>query len=371
MWSFWLHNTRTGDEITEVFPSDGNWARALNAKRSGQHTFQMGDQLDDDLDWDDLLTPWVNQLVVQRDDGAAFGIPPTVVYAGTLMRCTASFDDDTVVIDHEDIFCIWDRRYTFGTNGYSGNLRTDNDLPLNGLQYRSIISAVLASGLTGPGNYALPIVLPPAGLAGGQSRHYYDDKLTSITKALEELMKVGPDIDFMPRKVGKKLEWVVRVGDETSLALTGDVFDFYMMAENPGLTTVTRTRDGAAQTTSAYKVGEGSGRTMIVRWARRDSALPALDRVDVDSQIDKEEVAQSHADANLATNADPTVQWGASIMAGEYPGVGALKLGSILQLHIKGKRGFPDGIHVLRLIGLSGDMGEEITLAVQPFGGSY
>jgi len=57
------------------------------------------------------------------------------------------------------------------------------------------------------------------------------------------------------------------------------------------------------------------------------------------------------------------------MMADVYPGVGAMRLGAILKLHFQGTPGIPDGIHTLRVIGLSGDMSDKVTLDVQPYGG--
>jgi hypothetical protein len=376
MWSIRIYNTRDGSEEEVVFPVSGSWGRVLNGKRSGSHLFQMGDEQDDDLDWAALMTPWARQLVVQRDDGAAFGIVPTVVYAGTIKRTVVAIDDDTMAVDHEEIRCIFDKRFTYGLNGYSGNLPTDNDLPLPNLQWQSIVSALLWSGTIGPtGNYGMPFVVPPQGLVGTNSEHYYDDKLTSINKALDAIIAVGPDIDFEARlTTARTLEWLVRVGPESTKYLTGEVFDFYMMTQDPGLHAVTRTVDGALQATTSYMVGEGAGRTMLVKYKRATTTGPALDRVEVDKQLDKEADVQAHADAGLDLNVDPSIQWEAKMMAGEWPGVGALRLGSILRLHFKDKRGIPNtstGYHVVRLIGISGDLGEEVTLDVQPFGGTY
>lgn len=363
-WSYVLVNTRTGAQLSPARPKSGaSWGRRLNVNTTGSLDILLADETNKDIPYRACTVPWKTSIVIQRDLGAGFGIKPWIAYAGPITGRKYNWDTKTLTLRYTDIRGLLARRTTLGANGYGG---VDGGVDrIQNKTLDSVAAKVIADGLVGPtSNYALPIVLP-ALVDSVFSFDFWDYNFPFVDKAVESIQNYlgGPDTDFVPRwSTSNTLEYVFRSG-----YLTGGVFEWNMTAQdNPGLFNVSDDEDALKQTTSTYAVGAGSEVDMKVKWARLDTDLPALERVEQYKQEDDLGKLQDYANADLAMFQNTTHQWSLSILIdGPWP-PDQLVLGSTLRLWFKGDLWQPDGWVVLYLIGITpGDTDDKLNLIVR------
>jgi hypothetical protein len=358
-WTYEIVDTRTGVRQSVVFPSSGSWNRVLNAQGSGSHSFPNAIPIASRAAYRTLFRPWARTLVVSRNGVAR--------YAGIITGYSFDWDSGMWQIQHADIRALLARRYTMGTNGYSGDT-ADNKLELINYTLASIVPWVVWAGTAGPtANYDLPILLADGGAVGTESRTYYDYNFTTLDSALDEITNLGPDVDFAPRwNTSGALYYQQIVGMPLIAAGT---WEWNLTAAEPGLFGVRVTVNATKQATVVFATGTGSEVDMQVKTARTDSDLPALERQSPYKGADHGLPAlQAHANADLALYSKPTEQWSLSMLAGEGPRIENVDLGFTARIWSKDLGGIPDGWTSLRLIGYSNDMSEKITFDVQPIG---
>jgi hypothetical protein len=370
-------NSRSGVKLTpSVDPESGTWSRVLCAGGKGQHVFALPD---DDVMWDkDLSTPWSRTLVVSWDGVA--------IYAGIIVDRT--FDDvaGTLTIQHEDFRSLLQRRYPFGVKGYTQDGTTATGagwLTLTGLSQRAIIIRLLQEALTGPfAIYSMPVIVngvaiavsPLATEAGGFTRTYENHEFLTADRAIANVQDEdgGPDVDFEPLWVGAVFRWNLRIGSPTAPRLSepgpgGVPFEFNMAAEEQPLTGMKVRESGLNQVTGIYAVGKGMGRDMKVAGnGFGDSAtIPALDVVEsYKEEIDYNRLF-SYANSALPIRGKTTQQFEFGMLATEDPGLGMLRMGALFLLIFNAHRWIGDGHVPLRLVSMSGDMTETLTIDVQ------
>jgi hypothetical protein len=368
MWSYDIVDTRTGALQSPVFPSSGSWNRVLNDVGSGSHTFPNAMPLASRASYRALLQPWARTLVVSLFMDS-FGITKKAVYAGMIQSRSFDFNTGELTIEHADVRSLFSRRYTFGTNGYSGDT-ADNKLELTNKTLASIAPWIVTAGtvLGYASNYLLPMTLTEGGSAGTDSRTYFDYNFTTVEAGLTEVQDLGPDTDFPPVWVSSGIQWQMRCGTPSVPRLSGPSFDWVMTSAAPGIFNLKVTEDATKQATASFAIGIGSEVDMKVATSRVASSLPALERSTSYKGADQgQAVLQAHADADLAAYKNPTEQWSFSMLASSRPE--SIVLGSTHRLYFRDHGWVDDGWHDLRVIGFSADMTDKISFSVQPIGG--
>lgn len=357
-WSYVFCDTRTGVKQLSAVPFEGPWSKALNGNGLGSNKFLLSDATNAELPWRDLTTPWGRTLVKCWNGAPA--------YAGIIYHRGFDWDTQVWTIQHATFRSLLAHRTTLGENGYAVGPGGETH-ELN-KELRAIAGRLVWIANEGPTpNYSLPVEWVDASLVGTDSRSYYDYNLVTTEAGLRELQDVdgGPDIDFEPQwSDAGTLKWVMRSGTDAAPKLSGGTTDWYMNVKERKLFNVSFAEDASQQATSVLAVGKGSEADMKVAYARVDSSLPALERIEPYKDIDDQNILQSHADADLATFKSPTEQWSASMLAENLP----MQLGSTMRLYFKGDPGASDGWHDLRVIGLSGDTSETVRVSLQPKG---
>jgi hypothetical protein len=361
MWTYFICDTVSGEKLEQVTPlGDGGFSRRLNEITDGAHTFatsafgagatvheRRGARLD-------LTRPWYRTLVQCWD-----GVPR---YAGVIVRRSLNGPTGSFSLDHKDLRQIFTRRTTLGTDGYSG--KTDGAFPVTNETLASLVGQLLWVSMQGAtAQWKLPLVLPPRGVPGTESRVWRDYQMPIVEPELRELQNVdgGPDIDFAPRwSSSGKLEWEVRVGD-----LTGPQLEWNLSAPEPSLTLESFVEDGLNQGTAFYAVGNGSETDLLVRTARTSTNGPALERVVPYAQVDDGDVLQKHASADARAFAAPTREYEFSMQAGGSPGLNDLVLGQTIRTYTTGDEWLLAGWTSHRLVGFTGDHTSTVKLQVQ------
>lgn len=368
-WTYAIHDTLSGDFLTHVALAENQMGRTLNGGQAGRSVMFRPEGWSRE-NFRAMTTPWSRTLVKSLN-----GIPLAAqMITGRMWDFTAG----SLELRHADLWTILSKRTTFGTNGYSGHLPIDNNLPLVGYSLASMPPWMIWAGTEGPtANFALPIYLPEGKLthalinslphSGPHDRTIWDYEVVFVDDAIDEVVKMpdGPDVDFQPRfSSSNKLELLMRVG-----TLTGGTSDWVMSAAKPPLFGVTHDEDAEKQANVVYAIGKGSEAGMRVRTAQASPGVPALERAVNYKDIDDYGVLQSHANADLALFNQPTQQWGASMLSESGKGLENMPLGHTMRLSFTDHDWEPDGFQPQRLIGFDTDETNTVTLALQPTGG--
>jgi len=368
-YTYAVHDTITGDYLAPVELATNSMGRGINGGRSGESTLVRP------AGWSrtnfrDLTTPWARTLV-KFSNGSPIAAQ---MFTGRKWDFTTA----RLTVRHADVWTILSKRTTFGTNGYSGTLPTDNNLPLLNQSLVSMPAWMIWAGTEGPtSNFALPIFLPEGKVTyalinslpytGTDNRTIWDYEVVFVDDAIGEVIKMpgGPDFDFQPRiSSAGKLELLMRVG-----TLTGGTSDWMMSSSMPALTNVTHDEDATKQANVVYAIGKGSEAGMRVRTASASPSVPALERAVNYKEIDDLGILQSHANSDLALFNQPTSQWTASMLSGAGAGIENMPPGHTMRLSFTDHDWEPDGFQPQRLIGFDTSESDTVTLSLQPSGG--
>lgn len=363
MWSYHLCDSITGEKLLEIQPDSGSWASSLNRPDGGSHVFKLADlRIKRETMWN-LTTPWARTLV------QCWNKQPR--YAGLVSGRPYDWGTKQLTLTHTDVRSIFLARYPFGVGSYWADLAETipGRLVLSGLSLRAIAANVVEQGLLGPtSKYALPIVLPSRTEAGPHSLTVENFNFRKVADLLDEIQRMdgGPDIEFAPRwSTSDRLEWVMRAGSPAAPALTGNEFEFNLSAEESKIASFTIAEDAQKQVTGVFGLGEGSGADKIVGGTPGLSVadIPARDEAISFSMAKTRPDAASLASEYLKAHRGSSVVSSLSVRTTDVD-PNRLVLGSTISIFDKGDWWNADGWVKYRLIGLSGDMGETMKLAV-------
>lgn len=366
-YTYAIHETISGAFLEAADPATNRMGRRLRSGPAGSSSFAPVDGLTR-ADWDDLLTPWSRMLVKFQGD--------LVVAAHVFTGESFGSSSTLTTMNHVDIRAIFDRRTTFGSNGYSGDQPTENQLDVLNQQLGNIPSWLMWASTNGPGGgFDLPIYRAEGKITdalvhslpgGAHTRIWRDDEIPFVGSALSEVESVsgGPDTEFDPVKVGGSIRFMLRSG-----ALTGRDLSINLSAPESEATEWGYVKDAQKQSNVLYAIGNGSERSMLVRTAAAAPTVPALERAVPYRHITDTAVLQAHANADLALYNQPTRQWSVKVRADEFDGIASIPLGTTFQLYTKDHWRLADGWKPTRLIGYDTDETDSVTLVMQPTGG--
>jgi hypothetical protein len=360
-WSYWFCDTLTGEKQLEVEPAGGSWSRRLNVTQSGSHVFSLGDRLHTRATWRSLTETWNRVLVQCWDD-----VP---VYAGVVTGRPYNRDTQMLTVQHTDIRSWFSYRYPFGVAGYSDVSLVPGNLTITSKSLVSAVGLVLDAGLKGPigapyAIYPLPIVLPSLVESGSFSAVYENYNFQRVADILDDLQGLdgGPDVEFVPQWSGTDtLEWVTRAG-----ALTGGTFDFDLTAADSPVSSYKSSEDGLKQVTGVFGIGQGYGLTMAVGGTANalPYVIPARDTTYPVKMATTPGEAGDLAFARVQKYKYATVQPELTVLATEVSPTD-LVLGSTITVTDSDDPFLPDGPTDFRLIGLSGGVGDSLTLTIE------
>lgn len=367
MWTFWICDTRTGARQLQVYPTqDGTFSRLLNAGGYGKNSFLLTDQDGRATPMRDkeLTTLWIRTLVRCWND-----VP---IYAGLIEAREFDWDTHLLTIEHTDVRTLFTARYPFGVSSYWADEpnHIPGQLDIVGKSLRSAAGIIVQAGLTGPfATYSMPIVLPSLVEAGLFTETFFNYHFSTVADLLDDIqnMNGGPDIDFEPRwSASGSLEWLMRVGSTAAPSISRSLFEFNMSAEERRLTGVKVREDGSSQITGQFSIGEGSEQDMLVGGDGVGAAAAiALDVAESFKTQTSQDVLASFSTAAIVALASPTVQWTIGKLASVEPSLDVFPLGSLPRLMFSDDAWEADNFVDLRLVSISGDMSEKLSLDVQ------
>lgn len=348
MYRVYTVSTATWLDKVEVSPASCSWARAVNEGSGGSAAFVLSDRDVAATVAGGNLDPVTRCLVVEYES--------VVVYAGIIWESDYNFDTQTLTLQHEDIWSLWDLRLIAEnrTSSMPSWKRT-----YSGLEYDTIIKRLAQLATNGAGR-SVPLVFE-ADYSGGRSRTYYGYNVDSFTDALEEIIDLvdGPDVDFRPEwnpdRTG--LQWTVRTGHMNP---DNQVVEVNFSAPEPparGLRVKTSARERATQVVA---VGEGSGVDMKIRTAGGTGAL-SLERSVQEKNIKDGTQLSEFAQGDLSTRLVNLRQYSFEVPLNS-PIIGnlwTLKPGMTLRWHVTGDPFLPAGWRDAMVLQYSGDISSD------------
>lgn len=374
-WSVYLINVVSGQVGPRVDVSGTQWDIPLNGIESLKTTIKKSSlpQLIDTSKW---LAPWWGGVLLKYGD-----VP---VFAGVITgQPQENFND--VELDCVGIRAILANRVV-AQEFTDWSKLAKSQIAYYKLGLGTIAKRVVQAVQEKPGG-ALPISFPvpdetqdgtPALDDLDHQRVYEGYDLQNITcdAVLTKLSEVhnGPDIMFRPRMAdGGTVTWDMWTGTEGDPRISQQ--DLHVWDTNASLGAVVDlsiVTSGAYQTNRVYSLGAGSGRGTLITMSEDltniKAGFPLLESVIAISQSTNKNVVQAHGDAVLHQNQKLIREITLTVRAGGYYPIGTYWPGDLVGIYTKGWVALEDGVHLCRLLHMSGDLNtaSDIKLVMQP-----
>ncbi len=348
----------TGAIVDEVPASAFSWNRLLSAQGDGRATIKLDASLSKEklrarrLALRDLLTHWGRILRFDRDG--------KTVYGGYVIERPYTRGVEGIQVELGDLWALLARRGAWDHS--APNVEKWKQTVTGSLAHQAA-QAVLR-GRTGPAlpPMGMPVTLPSFG-GTAVSRTYYGYHLEMVGDVHADLLDEGLDIYFRPRNIGNgDFDWLMEAGPAW---VSGAQREFFVTSDDV-VTAFRETSDGSRVTNNARYVGEGSEVDMLVRSNRNTaSPYPLLDRVSERKNIANAAQLTALVNQDLVAYGAPTTQWEFSVTADTE-----IDVGDSVRLWFDGDPWIADGYHDRRVVKISGDMSDRMTVSVQSTGGA-
>lgn len=360
MWSYAIHDTRTGAPIDVVMPASVSWTRRLTGTGTGQATFVLSDP---SVNIDPLSTLRAVYDDNRRTFVVKWGKGPSahVAYAGVITDSEYERDSKKLTIRFAEIRMLFAKRHTGGVNQYG----TYWNLVITNRSASGAARAILARAMAPSVNWELPIDLPADG-SGSVSMKVDYFAIRSIEDLLSEVEGRGFQVDFRPYLTGGSLRWEARVlGEATTVGVT----DLPVTPAETRVTGLRVSRDGRKRVTGVLAVGNGTGEDMLTAWAGAGSnVIPIRDERRDAKDLRTVAQLQAFADAELAKWGSSQEQWSFSVRLEDGVTADQLQPGRLLRMDVRGDVWIPSGVYEQRVVALAGDAGLGVTPEVQSVG---
>ena len=360
MLTFHIHDTISGDHLHEIrpVPDAVTWRATIlgTGEARGAVMLRDADTGFSRSEARDLFTPHARMLCVR--EGAHVG------FAGVIQGIPAySFKTGALSFQAVEFPRVWDDRYTFGVDAYEFG-----DLSFTGKSAAGAVRAWLDRGMQhGNSEWAYPVDLPADG-AGGFSEDVRYEQDMRISDGLQRIASQGYEIHHRPyihASGALRFQIVVAsrvVYDETDLPLS---------VEESAIIDPSVALSGRNQVTGVLGRGNGSGpEDPITRHAPdpiESPIIPIRDVIRVDSTILDGTALQRFANAEYARDRFPVEQWSMGVRLSDEVPLSAVQPGQILNVDVRGDSWVADGNHPMRVIALSGNASESVSVEVQPY----
>lgn len=307
--------------------------------------------------WGDAFGAWTRKSITAT-------VPPGVTHLGIQVQAPAAsaghyLDVDAVLVEpHTDELRPYDIT--------SGEV-TVGPLALPEIARRMVVLASLKAG-AGPGA-ELPITLPTVDANGSHVRTYRPHELATIAERLGQLTQVenGPDVHLRPVLTAdrRSFTWQLRIGEPRLGAAAGWTWTY-----GANCSTIDVDSDATAMTMRAYVPGQADTDTGTPVGNAEDLSLinagwPLLERADsARSSTETTTNLDAQAADYLRVHGRPVEEWKVTARADTHPPLGVWQLGDEAILRVRGHRWIEDGDYRRRLLSVSGNATDEITLGV-------
>ena len=226
----------------------------------------------------------------------------------------------------------------------------------------------------------LPIDLPYIGEDGTHDRTYYGYNVqnNACQKLLDEIASVegGPDIQFRPyRSDETHVRWRMIAGSDSEPALTGgsptpmlqvfpgggSAFNVKVAWQGPVMR-VWGTGAGQDEGTLCYLADD-------LTLCERDDPMVLMETTASSSDWDNAKLVMSHTKSTLDEQKAALCQIACDVSANDPSHAvkpGMVWPGQRVDMYVEGYPSLPDGVYALRLMEMSGDLGDTVSLVFDP-----
>lgn len=347
-------NALTGEPLHRFTPSAFPWARALSAGSQGSVSIPL-DGAFGKSDLRALSAPWEHLVELSLDDAPLFlGYVSGRDYA----RGTSS-----LTLQLADVWAMWEMRAAWD-RGAASIPKWKATANLTRAQHvTQAINRTLTTGPTSPSR-SMPVTVPSINGGGGTvDVDHFGYQLEMVSDVLQVMLDDGLDVYFQPRRSGGNSEWILRAGMDWA---TTTVHEFYVTAQDTTVSAFSESVDGSRMANRSYRTGEGSEEDLLIGSSvHSGSSFPLRERVASNTDITKVSRLNSLAAEDTRRFRLPTSQWSFQVRIADSPDVG-----DTVRLYFDGDPIIPNGWHERRVVGVSGDVAEFVTVTVQPTGGA-
>lgn len=351
-WSYWIHDTMSGDPIVQVHPAACSGTSRLTGRGDATVTFSL-DGTSIPLPWQGYTTPTSRMLVKQWDRP---GQDPIVQFAGYFIEPEYDKDAASVTVDAKELRQLLDVR-PFGAAHLVASDPASWELRITSRSIAGAVRALLTRAITYSAESALPLDLPADG-SGTYSRDFHAWDQITTADALADIEAMGYEVHFRPYKTAGQLRFQVLVAPKVQLTPVRDLAG--MTPESPVVGLRVRF-PGANQLTGVVAVGKGTGPDTKLRGATSNpGVIPARDSKVSAKDIDDETQLQAIADAEMAAAASVTEDVSFAVRLADPVDAGWVLPGTQVRIDMTGDRGWP-GVHTKRVIAVAWDMTDTVT----------
>lgn len=359
MWSYAIHDTRTGAHLLEVQPSACSWTRRLTGSGTGSVDFNL---LDSDTAIPratirELLKPTARTVVVKWGTHVA--------YAGLVTDTSYERDTGVVTANFMELRTLFAKRMTGGVNQYGATW----NFSYSGRSASGAARAILVRSMAPSSEWNLPIDLPAngTGILSRQVDFYETMTIADLLQEVEDQASVT--VDFRPYLTSGSLRWEVRVVGE---AQTFGVTDLPISPAESRATGLTVKLNGQKQVTGVLALGNGTGEDMVTAYAPMGGSgateIPVRDEKRESKDLKTVAQLQQFAAAEYEkwSRVREQLSFRARLSDGLTPVM--LEPGRLLRMDVRNDPWLPDGVREQRVIALAGDMGLGVTPEVDDVG---
>lgn len=364
-----IFETRGGALLAEVEPRDLSWSENANQAETIDPTFDLRARSEIARDWRNLATPWKHSVAVDID-GRVIG--------GPIMPHDFSADSGTLKFTARGGRILFSRRHVLKIAAMSSPLMLPSGQPdatqdstWSGYDLGTIAKKLGQQACTFPGWTDIPIVWP-ADRAGTRERTYAAVDLKTIDDAWSDISGVqnGPDIRLRLEHDGPdRFRWVFESGTEEQPRLQGpDVFD-WEVGQGSGLTVKTNpSRMGSVAWSKGGRADDTALVAMTYDPTLVNAGFPLLElTTDASANTVLTDTLQAWNAETLRTAAKPWEFWSFDIPTNRSPYPYEYGPGSLVNVIVTKDApvagGYvPAGTYPRRIAGLSGGLGETITI---------
>lgn len=352
MWSYAIHDTRTGAHLMEVHPSACSWTRRLTGTGTGSVSFPLLDSATAIPRGTirDLLKPTARTLVVKWGTHVAF--------AGMVTDTSYARDTGVVTANVTEIRTLFVKRMTGGVNQYGSAW----NFSYSGRSAAGAARAILTRAMAPSSEWELPIDLPANG-SGSLSRQVDFYETMTISDLLQEVEdQSGTTVDFRPYLASGVLRWEART---VGASQTFGVSDLPVSPAESRVTGLTVKMNGTKQVTGVLALGNGTGEDMITAYAPTGGSgateIPVRDEKREAKDLKTTSGLQRFADAEYAKWSHVREQMSFKVRLGGDLTPIDVQPGRLLRMDVRRDPWLPDGVRQQRVIALAGDMGLGVT----------
>ena len=346
MWSYAIHDTRTGAHLIEIQPSSFTWSRRLVGTGTGAMGLSLYGLGIDRATLQGLMRPTARTVIVKWGTHVAF--------AGMITDTSYAVDTQILTANLTEIRTILSKRMTGGVNQYGAPWNRE----YAGRNSSGAVRAVLQWAQSPSAEWTLPIDLP-ADAAGGFDRQVDFFETMTIEDLISEIEdQASVTVDFRPYLTDAGLlRWETRVVGPSG---TYGVTDLPVTVPESRVTGLTVNLDGKVQVTGILALGNGTGEDMLHAYAPTSGSgavvIPVRDEKRTAKDIKRQASLQRFADAEYLKWSQTREQWSFSMQADDVVTPEMVAPGRLLRMDVRGDPWLSEGIRQRRVIALSGDM---------------